>query len=118
MKKYATTGDGLLTAIMVAEEICDSKKSLSALVEDVTLYPQYIRNVRVKNKAAALEDEGVQAALRLIEQRINGNGRALLRQSGTEPVIRIMIESESESSCEEFAGIIAQAICQGGHCDE
>ncbi len=115
LKKYATTGDGLLTAIMVTEEICDSKSSLSTLVEDVVLYPQYMKNVRVKDKNAVMEDNNVLASLNEVEKLINGNGRALLRQSGTEPVIRIMIESESEEKCREFASIIEKVIIEGGH---
>lgn len=115
LKKYATTGDGLLTAIMLVEEICDSKLSLSKLAEPVKLYPQYTKNVRVINKAAVLEDNNVQTALNEIEAKINGKGRVLLRQSGTEPVIRIMIESESEDTCMEYAEYIAKVIKEGGH---
>lgn len=115
MKKYATTGDGLLTAIMVTEEICDSKSSLSTLVEDVVLYPQYMKNVRVKNKDAVMNDKAVLASLAEVERLIGGNGRALLRQSGTEPVIRVMIESETEEKCRELAEIIVKAIVEGGH---
>lgn len=115
MKKYATTGDGLLTAIMVAEEICDSKSSLSTLVEDVTLYPQYLKNVRVKDKDAVMNDKAVLASLDEVEALIAGNGRALLRQSGTEPLIRVMIEAETEDKCREYADIIANAIIEGGH---
>lgn len=115
IKKYATTGDGLLTAIMVTEEVCDSKSSLSKLAEPVKLYPQYVKNVRVRDKAAVLEDENVKAALETVEKLINKKGRALLRQSGTEPVIRIMIESESQKQCTQYADIIAEAITSGGH---
>jgi phosphoglucosamine mutase len=115
MKKYATTGDGLLTAIMVAEEICDSKSSLSTLVENVTLYPQYLKNVRVKDKDAVMNDKDVLASLDEVEALIAGNGRALLRQSGTEPLIRVMIEAETEEKCREYAEIIANAIVKGGH---
>ncbi len=115
MKKYATTGDGILTAIMVAEEICDSKSSLAKLAEPVMLYPQYLKNVRVKNKAAALADKNVLAALDEVNKLIGKNGRALLRQSGTEPVIRVMIETESEEKCIEYANIICDAIIAGGH---
>ncbi len=118
MKKYATTGDGILTAIMVAEEMCDAKSSLSKLAEPVMLYPQYLRNVRVKNKAAAIADKGVQAALDKVEKLINKNGRALLRQSGTEPVIRVMIEAETEELCIEYADIVCQAVIDGGHAAE
>ncbi len=115
MKKYATTGDGLLTAIMVAEEVCDSKMSLAQLAEPIMLYPQYMKNVRVKDKAAVMADKNVQKALESVEKLINKNGRALLRQSGTEPVIRVMIESESEEKCKEYAEIIVKAILDGGH---
>jgi phosphoglucosamine mutase len=115
MKKYATTGDGLLTAIMVAEEVCDSKMSLAQLAEPIMLYPQYMKNVRVKDKAAVMADKNVQKALEGVEKLINKNGRALLRQSGTEPVIRVMIESESEDKCKEYAEIIVKAILDGGH---
>ena len=115
MKKYATTGDGLLTAIMITEEICDSKTSLSTLVENVSLYPQFTKNVRVKDKNAVMEDKTVLASLTEVEKLIAGNGRALLRQSGTEPLIRVMIESETEEKCHEFADMIVQSIIEGGH---
>lgn len=118
LKKYATTGDGILTAIMIAEEICDSKLSLSELVAPVRLYPQYTKNIRVKDKAAVISDKGVCESLEKVTELINGNGRVLLRQSGTEPVIRIMVESESEQLCTEYADIIAEAIIKGGHCLE
>ena len=75
-------------------------------------------NVRVKDKRAAREDAGVQAACLEAERIINGNGRVLLRESGTEPVIRIMIESEQEEKCVEYAQIIADTISKGGHCVE
>ncbi len=115
LKKYATTGDGLLTAIMITEEICDSKLSLAELAEPVMLYPQYTKNIRVKDKQAVLSDKDVLSALDEVEKLINKKGRALLRQSGTEPVIRIMIESESNEKCIEYAQIIADAVIKGGH---
>ena len=103
---------------MIAEEICDSKTSLSDLTADVKLYPQYTKNIRVKDKAAVIADENVAASLEKVTGLINGKGRALLRQSGTEPVIRIMIESETENQCQEYADIIANAVINGGHCTE
>lgn len=115
MKKYATTGDGILTAIMVAEEFCDSKRKLSELVGEVKLYPQYMKNVNVDDKDGAMNDEGVKASLDEVERLIAGNGRVLLRPSGTEPVIRIMVEYESEEKCAEYADIIAKAIVDGGY---
>jgi len=118
LKKYATTGDGLLTAIMVMEEVCDSKTSLSKLVEPVKLYPQYTKNIRVKDKEKALNDECVLNEKEKVEKLINGNGRILLRQSGTEPVIRVMVESEKEELCEEYANMVAKVIVERGHGDE
>lgn len=118
MKKYATTGDGILTAIMIAEEICDSKSTLAQLAEPIKFYPQYLKNLRVKDKAAVFADANVMAAKDAVEKLINGKGRALLRQSGTEPVVRVMIESETQEQCVEYAEMIAKAIAEGGHCVE
>lgn len=115
LKKYATTGDGILTAIMLAEEICDSKLSLAKLAEPVCLYPQYTLNVRVKDKGAVLADQNVLEEVKAVEDLINKKGRVLLRQSGTEPVIRIMIESETEDLCKTYAERIAKKIAEGGH---
>ena len=115
MRKYATTGDGLLTAIMVTEEICDSKSTLSALVKDVAVYPQYLKNVRVADKDAVINDKDVLASVKEAEALINGNGRVLLRQSGTEPLIRVMVEAETEEKCHEYAEIVVKAIIEGGY---
>lgn len=115
LKKYATTGDGLLTAIMMCEEICDSKQTIGELAQNVKLYPQYIKNVRVKDKAAVLEDKNVADELDAVEKLIDGKGRTLLRQSGTEPVIRVMIECESDEKCVEYADRIVDVILKGGH---
>lgn len=115
LKKYATTGDGLLTAIMLTEEVCDMKTSLSKLAEPLSLYPQYTKNIPVKDKAAVLADDEVKAELAAVEDLIGGKGRALLRQSGTEPVIRIMIECESAENCRVYADRIADMIISRGH---
>ena len=115
IKKYATTGDGILTAIMLAEEICDRKLSLSKLTEPLMLYPQHIVNIRVKDKDAVMNDADVLAEKDKVEELISGNGRALLRQSGTEPLIRIMIESETMELCEKYAEMIKKVISDKGH---
>lgn len=115
LKKYATTGDGILTAIMITEEICDSKSSLSSLVDDVMVYPQYLVNVRVSDKDEVMNDKCVLAAVKEAEALINGNGRVLLRPSGTEPLIRVMTECETEEKCHEYADIIVKAIVDGGY---
>ena len=118
MKKYATTGDGILTAIMIAEEMCDRTLSLSKLAEPVTLYPQYLKNLRVKSKEAVMNDQAVLDAQAEAEKLIAGNGRTLLRQSGTEPVIRVMVEAETSELCEKYAAMIADVIRERGHCVE
>ncbi len=115
MRKYATTGDGLLTAIMLCEQVCDSKRSLAALCDGITFYPQLTLSLHVKNKQAALADKGVLAALENVTARIGKKGRALLRESGTEPVIRVMVECENEESCAAYAQILADALRAGGH---
>ena len=115
LKKYATTGDGLLTAIMMTEEVCDSKTSLSKLASPVKLYPQCTKNVRVKNKESVLQDEAVAAVIAEVERLIDSNGRVLIRPSGTEPVVRVMIESETAELCEEYAARIISVIEERGH---
>ena len=115
IKKYATTGDGILTAIMLTEELCDTGLSLSKLTEPLKLYPQHRINLRVADKAAVTADNGVAQRVEEIEQRIGKHGRVLLRESGTEPVIRIMVETESYEKCVEYAEAIAQSIRDGGH---
>ena len=115
MKKYATTGDGLLTAIMLTEEMCDMKSSLSKLCENLRVYPQMVQSIRVKDQAAVLADDAVQAALHAVQAEIGTRGRALLRKSGTEPVIRIMIESDTKEKCRTYAQRLANVILERGH---
>ena len=115
LKKYATTGDGLLTAIMLAEEMCDTKSTLSKLCEGLMLYPQDMKNVRVKDKDAVIADEKVAEALKTVEAKIDGRGRALLRKSGTEPVIRVMVEAETKELCDEYIEEITSVIIERGH---
>ena len=110
IKKYATTGDGLLTAIMITEEICDRKTTLSKLAEPVFLYPQHTENVRVTDKKAAVSDLDVLSEVEKVNQKINGKGRVLLRESGTEPVIRVMVECENADDCKKYAVQIAKVI--------
>ena len=115
IKKYATTGDGILTAVMLCEELCDRKLPLSKLTEGLYTYPQVLKNIRVKDKEKTLSDEGVVSALRAAETEIGGKGRALLRASGTEPLIRIMIEAESEELCRKLSARLLDSIRKGGH---
>ena len=118
LKKYATTGDGILTAIMLCEEMCDQKSPLSKLYASLRVYPQYTKNVRVKDKNSALSDSVVLGAVENAEKAVEGRGRVLIRKSGTEPLIRIMVECEDISLCHSCAEDIALAIKNGGHASE
>ncbi len=114
MKKYATTGDGILTAIMVLEEICDRKSTLSKLAEPIKLYPQYMQSIRVFDKALAAADEGVKRAVKDAQEIIGEEGRILLRESGTEPVIRVMVEAKTKELSKELTLKVIDAIKEGG----
>lgn len=115
IKKYATTGDGVLTAIMVTERVLETKENLSKLVAPVKLIPQTTKNVRVTNKAAVIDDDEVQKKFAEVNKEIGDNGRALLRQSGTEPVVRIMIEIDSKEKCAEYIDRIYNVIKKRGY---
>lgn len=110
IKKYATTGDGILTALMICEEMCDRKLPLAALVKPLTLFPQKMKSVRVFDKAAIANDKDVLAATKRVEEKIGKDGRVLLRESGTEPVIRVMVEAKTEELCDEYIEEIASVI--------
>ena len=114
IKKYATTGDGVLTAIMVAEEMLERKSVLSKLVAPVKLLPQRVKSIRVTNKDAAINDEAVQEKFKEINEEIGSEGRISLRKSGTEPVIRIMVEYSSVSDCDEFIERMVTVIKKRG----
>ena len=118
LQKYATTGDGILTAIMITEEMLDNKTTLSKLTKPVKLYPQLCRSIKVTSKSAVMGDEEVKRRLSEINDAIGGRGRVLLRESGTEPVIRIMVECESADDCEAYAGKLAAVIKKRGYCCE
>ncbi len=115
LKKYATTGDGLLTAIMLMEELCDSNLPLSKLAEPVKSYPQHTVNVQVSDKAAVLADTAVLAEKSQIEEQIGGRGRVLLRSSGTEPVVRVMVECENAEACVMHAKRLVDVIVREGY---
>ena len=114
IKKYATTGDGILTAIMVAEEVLSRKDKLSKLVAPVHLLPQKLKNVRVTDKNTVMNDEAVLAKFKEVNDEIGDNGRALLRQSGTEPVVRIMLECPTLKECDMYIEKIYNVIKKRG----
>jgi len=108
--EYATTGDGLLTALRVLEVVRDSGRSLDELVSQISNYPQKLVNVRVKHKRPLSELVSVQAEIRAAEDDFNGSGRVVVRFSGTEPLARVMIEASTEEQVERWTGRIADAI--------
>ena len=110
LSKYATTGDGILTAIMVMERIVDSKLPLSKLAEPVVMYPQVTVNLRAPDKDAVLKNPTVKAKLADCNARLGGGGRMLLRKSGTEPVVRVMVEATDEATCEAYIAEMVAVI--------
>ena len=108
--KKATTGDGLLTALQVLEVVCRAGKPLAELVADLKVFPQTIKNVRVKEKKPLEQIPEVMKAVQQAESELNGNGRVNVRYSGTEALARVMIEAESQDKVEKHAGAIASAI--------
>ena len=115
IRKYATTGDGVLTAIMVTEQMLESKQPLSAIVAPVKLLPQKLKSVRVTDKNDAIKDEAVQAKFNEISKELGDNGRVSLRQSGTEPVIRIMVEAGTLAECDEYIEKIYNVVKKRGY---
>lgn len=109
-RKYATTGDGLLTAVKVMEAVVESKSTLSALTRGFVRCPQVQRNVAVRNKERCLSDDGVCEAVARVGGRLKKEGRVLLRASGTEPLLRVLVEGEDLKRCEEYAEEIVRAI--------
>ena len=108
--RYASTGDGLLTAIKMMEVMLSENKTLSELAGSFVKYPQTLINVRVADKKAALGNEKVLAAKNEAEAALEGRGRLLLRESGTEPLIRVMVECDDEMLCEKYAQSVADAV--------
>ena len=113
--KYATTGDGILTSMKMMEVILAKKLPLSKLAEPVTIYPQVLKNVRVKSKPDAQNDPDVQEAVAKVAEMLGDTGRILVRESGTEPVIRVMVEAETESLCEKYVDQVIDVIKSKGH---
>ena len=100
--KFATTGDGVLTSLKLMEVMLESKQKISELFHDLTIYPQLLVNVKVKSKPAARADKDVCALVAQIEKELGENGRILIRESGTEPVIRVMVEAETDELCNKY----------------
>jgi len=115
ISKYATTGDGILTSLKVMEVMMAKKTALSQLCEGLSIYPQELKNVRVKSKPDAQNDPAVQAAVQDVADILGDTGRILVRESGTEPVIRVMVEAPSQQQCTELVDKVVDVICAQGH---
>ncbi|MBO5891471.1 MAG: phosphoglucosamine mutase [Oscillospiraceae bacterium] len=114
--KYASTGDGILTSLKMMEVMMAKKTTMSQLAQGLSVYPQVLKNVRVTDKAVAQADEDVQAAVAEVAKKLGDTGRILVRESGTEPVIRVMVEAESEEICRKFVDYVVKTIRHKGHC--
>ena len=116
--KYATTGDGILTALMVMGVMMDKKVSLASLASEVRIYPQLLKNVRVADKQAVKNNAAVQAAVDAVTKALGEDGRILVRESGTEPVIRVMVEAETDELCEKHVNEVIEVIKEQGLTEE
>ena len=114
-REFATTGDGIMTSLMVMEAVIASGKKLSELVAPLSIYPQVLKNVRVHDKAAARADAAMQAAEKAAAEALGTTGRILVRESGTEPVLRVMAEALSLEECEKHVDNIIAALKASGH---
>ena len=112
--KYASIGDGILTSLKIMEVMMARKKKLSELSEGFTVYPQVLTNVRVTDKKAAQDDADVQAAVQQVADALGDTGRILVRESGTEPVVRVMVEAESEEVCRKYVDSVVDVIKEKG----
>ena len=113
--KYATTGDGILTSLKMMEVMLAKKKPMSELAAPCVFYPQVLKNVRVKSKPDAQNDPDVQAAVAQVAEALGSDGRILVRESGTEPVIRMMVEAGSDELCEKYVDQVIDVIRNKGH---
>ncbi|MFA9465342.1 MAG: phosphoglucosamine mutase [Velocimicrobium sp.] len=114
-RKYAATGDGVLTSLMLMEVMLEKKVFLSELTKDILIYPQLLENVKVASKPAAKQDEIVIETVAEIEKELGQDGRILLRESGTEPVIRVMVEAKSDELCRKYVDRVVAVLNSRGH---
>ena len=114
--KYATTGDGIITALKIMQAMIGRKKTLSQLAAPLSIYPQVLKNVRVTDKTEAQNDAAVKEAVSKVTEELGGNGRILVRESGTEPVVRVMVEAGSTEECETYVDRVIDVIRQRGYC--
>ncbi len=112
--KYATTGDGILTSLLLMEVMLEKKQSLAKLTEEVQIYPQLLKNVRVSDKKTARENTEVIKAVEAVTEALGNDGRILVRESGTEPVIRVMVEASADELCEKYVNQVVEVMHRQG----
>ncbi|MFR5902974.1 MAG: phosphoglucosamine mutase, partial [Neglectibacter timonensis] len=113
--KYASTGDGILTSLKMMEVMLAKKVPMSKLAEPLKIYPQVLENVRVTDKKAAQDEEAVQAAVKAVAEALGDTGRILVRESGTEPVVRVMVEAPDHDTCQKYASQVVEVIKSKGY---
>ena len=113
--QHARTGDGILTALMIMEAMLAQSKTLAELAAPVTIYPQVLINVRVHDKKTAQDDADVQAAVDAVAKTLGDSGRILVRESGTEPLIRVMVEAPDHDQCQALAQQVVDVVIAKGH---
>lgn len=113
--KHATTGDGILTSLKIMEVMLEKKESLKKLADEVEIYPQVLKNVRVHDKKTAQDDPDVQEEVQKVSDALGDTGRILLRQSGTESVVRVMVEAETDAICEKYVDQVIEVMKAKGH---
>ena len=113
--KYASTGDGILTALKMMEVMMAKKKPMSQLYDGLTIYPQILKNIRVADKTLAQNDPDVKQAVAEVAEKLGDSGRILVRESGTEPLVRVMVEAESEEKCREYVDWVIDTIIAKGY---
>jgi len=113
--KYASTGDGILTSLKMMEVMMAKKKKMSELAEPLKIYPQVLENIRVTDKKAAQQDSDVQTAVKAVAQELGESGRILVRESGTEPLVRVMVEAADEDICRRYVDSVINVIRSKGY---
>ena len=113
--KYATTGDGIITALKMTEVMLAKKKTMSQLAAPLHIYPQVLKNIRVSNKTEAQNDADVKAAVEAVAENLGEDGRILVRESGTEPVVRVMVEADTMETCEKLVDQVIEVIKNKGY---
>ena len=113
--KYASTGDGILTSLKMMEVMLAKKKPMSELAAPLKIYPQVLENIRVTDKKAAQNDPAVQEAVKAVAEALGDTGRILVRESGTEPVVRVMVEAPDHNTCQKYVDEVVNVICEKGY---